>query len=341
MSAPQERLGYTLPFEGLSLPDHAEVMRQAEQIGYTDAWTGEVDATDGFTPLAVAAMATETTRLGTGVVSAYTRGPGTLAMTAASLAELAPGRTCLGIGASSNVIVERWNSIPFDRPLSRVRDTAEVVRAALAGEKVRAELDTMTVKGLRLARPPEQPVPIFIAALRSGMLRLAGRVGDGVLLNWLGAGDIPKVVAEVRKGEAEAGGRAPAVEIACRVFVCPGDSEAADRAARRYIAAYMTVPVYAKFQEWLGRGEALRAMNEAWADGRRQEATEVIPDEVVRDLIIFGDAESCRQQIAAYRAAGVDTVVLHWLPSADEPEARTQQILDSLVELAPAAHAAR
>jgi alkanesulfonate monooxygenase SsuD/methylene tetrahydromethanopterin reductase-like flavin-dependent oxidoreductase (luciferase family) len=67
----------------------------------------------------------------------------------------------------------------------------------------------------------------------------------------------------------------------------------------------------------------------------------VIPDEVVRDLIIFGDAESCRQQIAAYRAAGVDTVVLHWLPSADEPEARTQQILDSLVELAPAAHAAR
>lgn len=336
-----QRLGYTLPFEGVTLPDHAEVMKRAEQMGYTDAWTGEVDATDGFTPLAVAAMSTETTRLGTGIVSAYTRGPGTLAMTAASLAELAPGRTCLGIGASSNVIVERWNSVPFDRPLSRVRDMTEVMRKALAGEKVRAELDTMTVKGLRLARPPEQPVPIFIAALRGGMLRLAGRVADGVLLNWLGPGDIPKAIAEVRKGEQEVGGREQPVEIACRVFVCPGETEAADRAARRYIAAYMTVPVYAKYQEWLGRGEALAAMNEAWADGRRQEATEAIPEEVVRDLIIFGDPDECRAQIDAYREGGVDTVILHWLPSADEPEARTQQVLDSLVALAPTAEVAR
>jgi probable F420-dependent oxidoreductase len=332
----EKRLGYTLPFEGLGLREHADVMKRAEELGYTDAWTGEVDATDGFTPLAVAALATEQTRLGTGVVSAYTRGPGVLAMTAASMAELAPGRFCLGLGASSNVIVERWNGMAFDRPLSRVRDVTQIVRGALAGEKVRAELDTVTVKGFRLARPPEQPVPIFIAALRGGMLRLAGSAGDGVLLNWLGPDDVPKVVAEVRAGEKEAGREQP-VEIACRVFVCPGDEQAADLAARRYIAAYMTVPVYSKFQQWLGRGEALAAMNEAWADRRRQEATELIPAEVVRDLVIFGDAESCRAQIERYRENGVDTVILHWLPSAEDPEARTAQILESLWELAPGA----
>jgi probable F420-dependent oxidoreductase len=336
MTSTAGRLGYTFPFEGVSLRDHPDLLARAEEAGYTDAWTGEVDGADGFTPLAVAAMSTRQTRIGSGIVSAYTRGPAVLAMTAASVAELAPGRFCLGLGSASGVIVEGWNSIPFERPLSRVRDVTTVLRAAFSGEKVSEELSTVQVAGFRLARPPEQPIPIFIAALRPRMLRLAGAVADGVVLNWLSPDDVPRVVREVRAGAKEAG-REDRVEVVCRVFVCPGDAAAADRAARRHIAAYLTVPVYSKFHEWLGRGEALAAMSAAWAEGRRKDATQAIPAEVVRDLIITGDADACRAAIQRYRDGGVDTVVLSWLPTADSAEARSAQVLDSLWELSPGA----
>ena len=119
-------------------------------------WTGEANGADGFTPLALAAVASDRLRLGTAVVPVYTRGPGLLAMQAATMAELAPGRFALGVGSSSDVIVERWNATPFVEPYKRVRDTVRFLRAALTGEKVDAEYETFTVRGFRLGRRIEQ-----------------------------------------------------------------------------------------------------------------------------------------------------------------------------------------
>jgi probable F420-dependent oxidoreductase len=335
MSAAGRRLGLTLPLDSTPLCDHPELLREAERGGYTDAWTGETDRSDAFTPLALAATCTDHMRLGTGIASVFTRGPALLAMTAAALNELAPGRFCLGVGSSSNVIVERWNSLPFERPLTRVREVVGVVRGALAGERVTIAGETLKVQGFRLSRLGSEPIPIFVAALRARMLRLAGEVGDGVLLNWLSAGDIPKAVAEVERGRSEAG-REGRIEVACRVFVCPGDPHRAELAARRFIAAYMTVPVYRMFQDWLGRGEVLAPMNEAWAERRRQDATEVIPEDVVRDLVIFGDVEAQRRAVESYFENGVDTVILHILPTVEDADERAQQVRDTLMQHASA-----
>lgn len=335
------RLGFTFPFDGVPLADHGPLAAWAEQLGYQDGWTGEVDRHDGFVPLAVAATATSELRLGTGIVSAFTRGPALLAMSAATMAELAPGRFCLGIGAGSNVIVERWNDVPFAKPLSKVRDTTVVLREAFSGEKVVAEHPTVKVDGYRLPHPPVPPVPIVLAALRPKMLQLAGEIADGVLLNWLSAGDIPQAVAEVRAG-AEAAGHGRDVEVCCRVFVCPGDDHAAaEVAARRFIAAYQTVPVYWAFQQWLGRGEALRPMYDAWQERRRPDAVAAIPAGVVGDLVLHGDVEHCREGVERYFAAGVDTVILHFLATAEDVEARGRQCTSALGALAPGSTATR
>lgn len=334
MSSAARRLGLTLPLESIPLRDQAELLREAERRGYSDVWTGETDRTDAFTPLALAASCTERMRLGTGIANVFTRGPALLAMTAAALDELAPGRFCLGVGASSNVIVERWNSVPFERPLTRVREVVEVIRGALAGERITNEGKTLNVQGFRLSRLGSDEIPIFIAALRQRMLRLAGEVGDGVLLNWLSAMDLPKVVAEVERGRSEAG-RERRAEIVCRVFVFPGEPDRAELAARRFIASYMTVPVYRMFHEWLGRGEVLAPMNAAWAERRRQEATELIPEEVVRDLVIFGDLDAQRRAIESYFDNGVDTVILHILPTVEDADERAQQVKDTLMQHAP------
>jgi len=188
VSVPQ-RYGITVPFEGVPLHAHKEWYEEIEALGYTDLWSAESGGADAFTPLALAAAWAPSLRLGTAIVPAYTRGAATLASTVASMVQAAPGRFALGIGTSSNVIVENWNGVPFEEPYKRVRDTIRFLRSALAGEKVTEDYDTFSVKGFRLGLRIDEMPPILVAALRPGMLRLAGREGDGAIINWLSADD--------------------------------------------------------------------------------------------------------------------------------------------------------
>jgi probable F420-dependent oxidoreductase len=229
-------------------------------------------------------------------------------MTAATMAEVTGGRFVLGIGSSSPVIVQRWNAIPFEEPFKRTRDTLRFLKAALAGEKVTAEYDTFSVSGFKLERPPAEKVPIMLAALRPTMLRLAGREADGAITNWLAATDVPQVREEL--GDSE---------LAARIFVCPTeDADAARALGRMLISTYLTVPAYAAFHDWLGRGEVLRPMHEAWAAGDRKAASKSIPDEVVDALVVHGSVDECRARVAEYQTAGVDTPIIALLPTGGD-----------------------
>src|SRR5438045_2458447 len=191
------RYGMTIPFDGLPLHEQRSWFEELADLGYTDVWSSEAGGTDAFIPLALASAWAPSLRLGTAIVPAFTRGPGLMAMSVATMAETAPGRFVMGIGTSSDVIVERWNDIPFEKPYQHTRDMVRFLRAALSGEKVDQEYETFRVRGFRLQRAPEVQPPILIAALRPGMLRLAGREGDGAIINWLSADDVKQVVPEV------------------------------------------------------------------------------------------------------------------------------------------------
>src|ERR687894_2180171 len=130
-----ERWGLTLPLPGTPLAAHRDLVRRAETAGYTDFWTGETAGPDGFTPLALSAAWTERARLGTGIVGVFQRGPALLAQQAAALADASEGRFVLGLGSSSDRIVEGWNQIPFERPLQKVSETVDFLRVALAGDR--------------------------------------------------------------------------------------------------------------------------------------------------------------------------------------------------------------
>src|SRR5262249_48840615 len=249
----RKRWSLSVPMDGFTLAEHADLAREAERLGYTDAWSFEVDGVDCFAPLTVVGLATGM-RVGTAIANVYTRGPATLALCAAGLGEIAPGRFCLGIGSGSQPIVETWNGGKFDRPASRVKETAEFLRRALSGERVVFRGRTFSVDGFRLTRPPAHPIPIYVAALRPGMLRVAGEVGDGAILNWLSATDVPRSVLVVREAAARAGRDAAGIEITARVLVrAEPPGPASDLAVRRYVTAYLNVPVYQAFQAWLGR----------------------------------------------------------------------------------------
>jgi probable F420-dependent oxidoreductase len=301
-----QRYGMTIPFSGIPLHAQRDWVVELADLGYTDVWSSEADGADAFTPLVLASQWAPSLRLGCAIVPAFTRGPAILAQQIGSLAQAAPGRFVFGLGSSSNVIVERWNGIPFAEPYKRTRDILRFLRPALAGEKVSQVYDTFTVDGFRLGVVPPEPVPILVAALREGMLRLAGREGDGTIINWLSADDVKQVVAPMHA----AGGSTPK-EVVARIFVCPSTDDEAVRAGARFaIAAYLNVPVYAAFHEWLGRGELLAPMWEAWKAGDRKAALAAIPDALVDELFVHGSPEACREHIQRYVDAGVSTPAL-------------------------------
>jgi probable F420-dependent oxidoreductase len=305
-----DRWGVTLPLTGVPLTEHRDLVKELPDLGYTDVWSAETAGTDAFTPLALVAEWAPLLRLGTAIAPVYTRGPGLLAMTAATLAELAPDRFVLGIGTSSPVIVESWNAVDFAEPYGRTRDTLRFLRSALAGEKVTETYPTFSVSRFKLERPPQPPPRLMLAALRPGMLRLARREADGAITNWLAPTDVPKVRAVV----------GPDFELVARIFVCPTeDVDAARGLGRLLISSYLTVPVYKAFHDWLGREELLRPMHEAWAAGDRKAANAAIPDEVVDDLVVHGSPERCRERVAEYVTAGLDTPVVSVLPTGEDP----------------------
>ncbi len=307
---PEPRWGLTLPFPGVPLAGHEPLVRRAEAAGFDDVWTAETSGVDGFTPLALAAAWTERMRLGTGVVGVFTRGRAVLAQHAAALADASGGRFVLGIGSSSDVIVERWNGIPFERPRTRVRETVEALRPLLAGERGPG--------GFKLETPPAHPIPVCVAALRERMLRLGGEVADGTFLNFLPVSAAERVVGTIA---APAGH-----DVVCRYFCIPGPEDDGLALARFMFAGYATVPVYEAFFRWLGWGEAIDPMVEAWHAGDRKLAVERVPDGLVREVFLFGDGNAMRERLAAFAAAGVTT---HCLAPVCKPDA-LQPFIDAL-----------
>jgi probable F420-dependent oxidoreductase len=300
-----QRYGITVPFDGVTLGEHRDWYRRLADLGYSDVWSAEVDGTDGFTPLTLAAAWEPRLNLGVAVAPVFTRGPALLAMSVAALAELADGRFTMGLGASSAPVVERWNGIAYEQPYARTRDVLDFLKRALSGEKVDEVYPTFEVHGFKLSRPVTTRPEILLGALRPGMLRLAGRGADGAILNWLSAGDVARCRSEVGADKT----------IAARLFVVPTeDAELARTIGRRMISSYLTVGAYAEFHRWLGRGERLQPMWDAWAAGDRRRANDVIADSLVDELIVHGSHQACREHVARYVEAGVQIPVLAIVP---------------------------
>jgi probable F420-dependent oxidoreductase len=329
------RWGLTVPLSGIALAEHEAVFRRAEALGYTDFWSAESDV-DPWIVLALGAAWTKRATLGTAIVGVFSRGPAIIAMGAAAMGEAAPGRFVLGLGSGSNVTVERWNGGQFDRPLTRVTEVVQAVRQALDGVPVNVEGQTLKVSGFRLGRPAPSRVPIYVAALQERMLRQAVRVADGVITNWLSADDVTRV-AEVVRDEAVKVGKDPAAfPILCRITVCPTRDPRAREQFRRAVTAYLNVPVYRRFHEWLGRGAALAEMNRRWEAGDRKGALAAVPERALDELAVFGTPEECRAHLRRYVANGVTVPILNLMHLETDGAARAAESRAMLEALAPA-----
>ena len=329
-----QRWGLTVPLSGIPLSDHGTVYREAEALGYTDFWSAESDV-DPWICLALGACWTSTTTLGTAIVGVFSRGPAIIAIGAAAMGEAAPGRFVLGVGSGSNVTVERWNGGHFDKPLTRVTEVVQAVRQALDGVPVNVDGTTLKVSGFKVGRPAPYRVPIYVAALQERMVRQAVRIADGVITNWLSADDVKRVAAVVRDEAKKVGKDPDGFPILCRISVSPTREARAREQFRRAVTAYLNVPVYRRFHQWLGRGDTLAEMNARWDAGDRRGALAAVPDRALDELAVFGTPEECRAHVARYVDNGVTVPILNFMNLETDPAARGAESRAMLHALAP------
>ncbi len=296
-------------------PDLAvSTARTAAELGYRSFWTAETTGPEAFSLLGTIGHAAPGLDLGTGVLALQLRTPMVVAMAGATLQALEPDRdVLLGVGISSPVVTQRWHGVPYgDRPLARVREYLTLLRACLSGEKVDFAGDFYQVRGFRLGVRLGDRVPkIVLGALNPAMLRLAGELADGVLLNYLPASHVPWSVEQVRKAAAGAGGT-------CTVYayvhagVCERDEGI--ELARRDLFSYAVVDSYARNFERAGFGDEVREIRARFAAGDREGAIAAVSDRMVDAIDVMGDADAAHATMQSYVDAGVEVPVLMPLP---------------------------
>lgn len=306
-------------FQNLGLDAALQAARWAEELGYGSYWTAETTGPEAFTTLAAAGAAAPSLALGTGVLALQLRTPMVTAMGAATLQALHPDRDILlGVGISSPVVTERWHGVEYgDRPLARVREYVALVRECLAGDAVSFAGDFWSASKFRLGvRLGDRRPKIVLAALNEKMLRLAGEVADGVILNYLPASHVPAAVAHVRAG-AERSGNDPTIYAYVHVGVCERTPKALEY-ARRDLFSYAVVDGYARNFTEAGFGDEITELRERHAARDRDGALAAISERMIDAIDIVGDADHVRRAVAEYVAAGVDHPILMPLPWADD-----------------------
>ncbi len=305
-----DRLGFTFAsLMPLGPALAVETARQAEALGYRSFWTAETTGTEAFSLLAAAGAGAPSLDLGTGVLALQLRTPMVAAMGAATLQALHPSAdVLLGIGISSPVVTNRWHGVDYgERPLARVREYVELVKACLTGERVDWDGDFYRVKGFRLGlRLGDKRPKVIVGALNPAMLALAGEVADGVLLNYLPASHVPWSVEQVRRGGD--------AEIYAYVHAGVGDRDQALANARKDLFSYAVVDAYAANFERAGFATEVAEVRARHAAGDREGALAAVSDAMCDAIDVVGDEATVQGAVRAYVDAGVDVPVLMPLP---------------------------
>lgn len=327
-------VGLTLAsFQALGLGVGLDMARRARDAGCGSLWTAETVGPEAFATLGAVAAAVGGLDLGTGVLALQLRTPMLAAMGASTLQALAPDHdVLLGVGISSPVVVGRWHGATYGpQPLSQVREYLELTTRCLAGESVTFDGSHYRTSKFRLGiRLAQRRPKVVLGALNERMLRLAGELADGVLLNYLPASAVPWCVEQVRVGEATAGREPGSCTVYAYVHVGVCDTEAARPPGRKDLFSYAVVDAYARAFERAGFGEEVAAVRAAHGRGDRDAAIAAVSDRMVDAIDVCGDADLVRSTIAGYRTAGVDVPIVMPLPWGEDRVATIEATIDAV-----------
>jgi F420-dependent oxidoreductase-like protein len=342
------KLGAYLGYWGVGMggSDLLSTVREAEQLGYDSVWTAEAYGSDAATVLAYVAAGTERIKLGSAIFQMPARSPAMTAMTAASIDQLSGGRMLLGIGPSGPQVAEGWHGQRFARQLQRTREYVAVVRMALARERVEFHGETIELplpdgpgKPLKLMIAPAQDrIPIYLAAIGPKNTALAGEIADGWIPTLFSPEHVGEFSERLEEGAARGGRSLEAFDIAPVVnSYVSDDLERARDLMRPGLALYVggmgsrDQNFYNRVVQRYGFEAEAREIQDLYLDGKKDEAAAAVPARLIDTVALCGPPEAVRERLAAYREAGVGTLMV--APMAFTTEERSEQ-LRAVAELA-------
>jgi F420-dependent oxidoreductase-like protein len=331
---------------GITGEEQLAMVRAAEESGYDSAWTAEAYGSDAATVLGWIAGKTERIGLGSAIFQMPARTPAMTAMTAATLDNISGGRFRLGLGLSGPQVAEGWHGQPFDKPLRRTREYVEIVRSALAKERVTYDGEIYQLprpggpgKALKMIISPlQERVPIYLAAIGPKNTALAAEIAEGWLPTFLSPEHFAQEFGSSLEEGAKRSGRDLAeLDIAPMVQVrIDDDIDRARDFMRPFAALYVggmgsrEKNFYNALVTRYGFGDAAREVQDLYLDGKQAEAMAALPAELIDAVTACGPEDRVRERLAAYRDAGVTTLVV--TPIAASAEER-ESILRKLPEL--------
>lgn len=303
-----------------SVPEIVELAKRCEARGFDSVWMAETRMTrDAFVPMAAMAAATERIKVGSGIVNVYTRGPVVVAISFIGLEELAPGRILMGLGTGSPLVLAP-QGVPFEKPLTRLREYCEVVPRLIRGEEVTYEGEAVRLDGARVEDllsqrggigGPRTKLPLWLGVTGPRALEYAGEVADGVMLNTCLPTDyVRDAVERIGCGARRAGRSLDEIEIAMANATAPAvSSKEGKRIAARFIALYLSL--FPNIARATGLDEGVTAaIPQAFEERGLEAASELVEDDVVDRLTVAGTVDECRARLDEYRAAGVQLPIL-------------------------------
>ena len=306
----RKRIAVTLPVNQ-DLADTITLVQWAEENGFDDGWFADPGAPDGMTLAAAISPYVKKLRIGMAIVPVYTRSPTVLAASADVIGQALPERFVLGLGSSSEAILQNFNGIPMERPLTRVKETAIVLKSIFRGEKTDfTELATVYSRGYS-QEPSDPPIPVYLAALRPKMIEMAAEFGDGVIFNLWPKHALGKMLEHVESGAKRAGKKLEDVEIVNRFAAIVSDDKAAARDHfRSQFIPYFSNPVYNKFLAWAGYPEEAEELAEGWRTRDRERTNRAFHDDVVDAIGVVGTADEVRSRIRQHADEGITTSII-------------------------------
>lgn len=312
------QMGATLHTGDLSMGDLVRYAREAESLGYDGFWLLEESGKEAFATLGALAGVTERIRLGTSIVSFYSRTPTLLAMAARTVDEISGGRFDLGIGPGGTGFLVRGHGLRVERPLRMAQEAAEIIGGLLTNKRFSYEGELFRIQAFGLREgPAPRKIPIYLSALNPKMMALAARVADGFIASM----PTEEAVAEWRgivRREAEAAGRDPRqIRILTLLLTCvdPSD-ESAVKVLRRGLAFYCAGKTYHHIADVSGIGPQVRKVWEAWERRDFEGATRLVTDEIVEKFSLTGSPAACRKKLQSLFDAGVYPII-YPLPRPD------------------------
>ena len=293
---------------GMSPQDIVECVKVAEDLGYESAWVAEGHGGDQFSVLTACAAVTEKIKLGTSITSVFVRTPPTIAMAAASVDYFSNGRFILGVGSSHKVQVEPEHGLEFTRPVQRLRECVDIVRAILKDSDVNYHGEIYDIDRFDLwFQPLRKEIPVFVAAVFPKMLGVCGEIAEGAILTWCTLDHAAEAAQHVSLGARNAGRDPADVEVASLLpCAVSGDRDAARDLMRMPIASYAgRFPRYRKLMIDAGFPEEIEDVRVAWQAGNIQESLDLVPSGLIDKIGLVGTVDEVRGKLAEYREAGI------------------------------------